>query len=479
MANRTNTNTYTNPGRRRRRQPRWGRILGVLAALAVVITAAALVPQMLHGGQPALPSDGQGANSAADGVSGTAQDSEWGQDAPDVAVENGSLITLSSEEQSHLRAYTDAGFYYLTPEKQRAVGNDACNIKYIDFATKQEIFLCDSPNCTHDTPDCNSYVDCLRQNCQLFAAYSHLIMIGSFANEDGEGEFYGIKIRDLDGKNEVTLVRTSDGGGIDLYGFAADPDHIYYVAVERQEDEQARGYYTHILKSVDIHTKEVVSIHDLGEDDAFCGTCGEYLLFRHIGDPLMDGGRLSVYAIDKQGKRGSPLYLPDPYDYDTHTNYYTDDGRVYEVDYANGATIVERNMLTGEKRTVAENYPANDKWASWFGAPIDNIMPTAYTDSTPGSTEDESHMYLLNLQTGEYKDFFLTKEYAGHVQNVSYVAEYNDLLLVYKENREVSAYFQGEERSGFADMPYPVYAFITKDDYFNSRPNYIEITQVG
>ena len=115
MTNRTNPNTYTNPGRRRR-QPRWGRILGVLVALAVVIAAAALVPQMLHGGQSTQPgADNQNTGNAAAPNSG-ANDSEWGQDAPDTAVENGALITLRSEEQAHLRAYSDAGFYYLTQE---------------------------------------------------------------------------------------------------------------------------------------------------------------------------------------------------------------------------------------------------------------------------------------------------------------------------------------------------------------------------
>lgn len=485
MANRTNTNTYTNPGRRRRRQPRWGRILGVLVALAVVIAAAALVPQMLYGG-PQTDADAPTNASTPDGAQqqtpdGTpAQNGEGSQDAPHAAVGDGSLITLSSEEQTYLRAYTDAGFYYLTPEKQQAVENDACNIKYIDFATRQESYLCDRPDCTHDTPDCIGYVNCLREDCTLFAAYGHLILVGSFANENGEGEFYGIKMRDLDGKNEVTLVHTGDDDGIALYGLAADPDHIYYTALERLEDEKGRGSYTHVLKSVDIHTGEIVRVYELEDDDALCGTCGEYLLIRHVGDPLMDGGRLSVYAIDKQGKRGSPLYLPDPYSPDTHTCYYTDDGRVYELDHAGSATIVERNMLTGEKRTVTENCPANDKWGSPFDALIDNILPTAYTDATKG----EKHTYLLDLQTGAYTEFsltravFLAKE-AGSVQNVSYVAAYNDLLLVHKDDREGRACVQGENSLLFFTVPYPVYAFITKDDYFNSRPNYIEITQVG
>lgn len=33
------------------------------------------------------------------------------------------------------------------------------NILYIDFETKQQIFMCSSPNCTHDAEDCPSYLE--------------------------------------------------------------------------------------------------------------------------------------------------------------------------------------------------------------------------------------------------------------------------------------------------------------------------------
>ncbi len=45
---------------------------------------------------------------------------------------------------------TDHGYYY--------INEDGTNLMYIDYESKQEVYLCSSPGCKHDTEECTSYI---------------------------------------------------------------------------------------------------------------------------------------------------------------------------------------------------------------------------------------------------------------------------------------------------------------------------------
>ena len=64
----------------------------------------------------------------------------------------------------------DKGYYYINHENNRN------NIKYFDYYAEKEIYLCNKPNCKHDTEECSSYLDATKSN-DLFVYNDYLYLI--------------------------------------------------------------------------------------------------------------------------------------------------------------------------------------------------------------------------------------------------------------------------------------------------------------
>lgn len=442
---------------------RQGRIVRIVIALAIVIAAVIISLRLFHHERP-LQSDVDSNSYDPSATQTITPPSNDLPTAPDIDPQ-GDLITLLTDENTYLRRASGEGFYYLTSENAFANGLPGQNIKYIDFATQSELFLCSTPSCAHNTEECPSYFAGYAGNCYIFVVYDHLCLIKL---NDGLGPDR-IEIRDLDGSNARTVLTMGDGESIRFSGFAADREHIYYthyVSVNEGGSLVTKQY----LEGVNIQTKEVTRVCELPEKDFFIGTCGPYFLLRQIVDD-----KLVMHAVDKQGNEITGLGLPAEFSPMEQFSYISDDGFIYQFQYGNPTVITEYNILTGAQRTITDSFPATKAGYTWFGAPVDGVMPCAITQD--GATQND--FYSLHLDNGSYQPFSLLRNSGGRQTNVAFVAAYNDLLLVQTGDKETSpAMGQGND-AGFWEPPYPVYAFITKDDYFNSRPNYIEITQVG
>ena len=63
------------------------------------------------------------------------------------------------------------GYYYID-------SNENSNIKYFDYATKKEIYLCNKPNCNHDTDKCSSYLE-IGENREMFIYNNYIYLTNS------------------------------------------------------------------------------------------------------------------------------------------------------------------------------------------------------------------------------------------------------------------------------------------------------------
>lgn len=69
----------------------------------------------------------------------------------------GDLSLLYHMQRQVTANFTENGYYRLTFGGDRlADGRSAQHLMYIDFATRQEIYLCSNTACAHDTEDCSS-----------------------------------------------------------------------------------------------------------------------------------------------------------------------------------------------------------------------------------------------------------------------------------------------------------------------------------
>ena len=68
---------------------------------------------------------------------------------------NGSLRVLSISNNPYCS--NENGFYYRTEfEEELKDGAYGYHMMYIDYATRQEVYLCSNVGCSHDTLDCTS-----------------------------------------------------------------------------------------------------------------------------------------------------------------------------------------------------------------------------------------------------------------------------------------------------------------------------------
>jgi hypothetical protein len=66
---------------------------------------------------------------------------------------------------------TREGYYYLTEEvKEDADGRNYLSLLYLDYATRQEVYLCNKPDCAHDNDRCSAYIAAeIPGDCSLLA----------------------------------------------------------------------------------------------------------------------------------------------------------------------------------------------------------------------------------------------------------------------------------------------------------------------
>lgn len=120
--------------------------------------------------------------------------------------------TAASSKEKESLVYKDGlkgdgnedGYYHLV-ERDIKIGT-ITNICYFDYQSKQEIYLCDKPECKHEEESCTSYLPILAMNSALFVYQDNIYIIqdeGTTISFLGDQENQGAKIyrMDLDGKN--------------------------------------------------------------------------------------------------------------------------------------------------------------------------------------------------------------------------------------------------------------------------------------
>ena len=64
-------------------------------------------------------------------------------------------LTFCCSPYSDSACYTEDGYYYLCNDETKLKGGDwGGHLMYMDYATRQEIYLCSTAGCKHDSLDC-------------------------------------------------------------------------------------------------------------------------------------------------------------------------------------------------------------------------------------------------------------------------------------------------------------------------------------
>ncbi len=168
----------------------------------------------------------------------------------------------------------DRGYYYIND------GDNENNIKYFDYSAKKEIYLCNKPNCKHNTKECSSYLNIAEAN-DLFVYDNNLYLIsgsgsttimsatmgegGTSISEVG-GKTPSIYRMNLDGTNKTKLFECPSGVELGS-SFIFDGNNLYTFFSKNKTIESFKNSYTSIetdrkLVKINLETKKYEELLD-------------------------------------------------------------------------------------------------------------------------------------------------------------------------------------------------------------------------
>ena len=168
----------------------------------------------------------------------------------------------------------DKGYYYIND------GDNGNNIKYFDYSAKKEIYLCNKPNCKHDTKECSSYLDIAEAN-DLFVYNNYLYLISGSGSttimsatmgeegtsiSEGGGKTPSIYRMNLDGTNKTKLFECPSGVELSS-SFIFEGNNLYTFFSKNKTVELSKNSYTSIetdreLVKINLETKKYEELLD-------------------------------------------------------------------------------------------------------------------------------------------------------------------------------------------------------------------------
>lgn len=161
----------------------------------------------------------------------------------------------------------DNGYYYIEHESENSKIKDgtwAKHIMYMDFATKQEVYLCNNTGCKHDNENCTSVLpfDCTGNSSELFLYNNYLYLLDKDYDNEGsistnlmlsEENSVGDNI---EGKQAVLYRINLDGTGkTKVYAFdenltvenivMADGEGLYFVTKKMETNQLENNTFYH------------------------------------------------------------------------------------------------------------------------------------------------------------------------------------------------------------------------------------------
>ena len=168
----------------------------------------------------------------------------------------------------------DKGYYYIND------GDDGNNIKFFDYSAKKEIYLCNKPNCKHDTKECSSYLNIAEAN-DLFVYNNYLYLIsgsgsttimsatmgegGTSISEEG-GPTPIIYRMNLDGTNKTKLFECPSGVELGS-SFIVEGNNLYTFFSKNKTVELSKNSYASVetdreLVKINLETKKYEELLD-------------------------------------------------------------------------------------------------------------------------------------------------------------------------------------------------------------------------
>lgn len=230
--------------------------------------------------------------------------------------QSASTLKMLEDGVSPIRGYYNAsekGMYF-TQWREDA----STNIKYLDFATKTEMYLCNRLECEHKDESCTSWRAYANNTVYAYEVSGKLYIQHSGSASDGTGnDFYAaygklalsrIEECDLNGQNNKTLIELP--ANISFVGRPVIDDlHIYSMtkSVENKDNILIEKYR---IAKININTKSIEYMKDFSQNNPeIIGVYGRNFVIQAINvSEVLSDTKFIYYYINCDTKDITPAF---------------------------------------------------------------------------------------------------------------------------------------------------------------------------
>lgn len=371
------------------------------------------------------------------------------------------------------------GFYH---KRMREVkGETIINIYYYDYETKQEIFLCDRPECEHIDDSCTSYLNGAEYvSSELFVQNDHIYLLTSdLASLDQKARRGAQLVQlDLDGKNKIVLATLPEGYTFSDNGICFSNTFAFIPMAKTEDVMVNENTYMQVeqkntLFRVNLHDGDVEEIMEINGLRIISGDAQNIIFakYQYEQDPMELLQSQQYEAYDQVMLNAKLMYTT----YNVNTKAFVKDipsisntigvylnQHMYELQ---GSTITAISLQSGESKTVA-TLP-DDQDVTITEAIDDHLILDAFDQSL--DTEGIAAAYTFDVNTQEVKSFpLLTKNPKQHA--TIYGATKNQYFVYYDHEQHLETSWAGTDQyvNDHISM-----GLIPKEDYWNGVGNFI------
>lgn len=364
---------------------------------------------------------------------------------------------------THIANYDMLGDTAASPEglyEVCSVRLGSCNLLYVDAATRQETYLCATPNCTHDSESCNSYLPLEegRYGYQLFF-FNGYLYAAQCTPIESQGPY--LMRMDPDGTNREIVLELENGecfSGM-LYGYG---DRLL-LQISRVDEN---GNSETCMEIFDPQTGERERLFSLqlepgGKESAsLMGAAGTSLIFLKSDEEGRQYYKVDLARENPTLEQGQTNLLGP--EFDENSLYCTVQGDYFcTYDIAAGRLSWE-NLLTGQKKEFSLPQLSGEETVYGLALLYDDQFALSMS-----SSEKDSMNLLLNPGTGESTGVYY---YPTRESGYDILADFGDELL-YKVRTDERP-LEGQAAYGLVgEVSYHnVYAMVSKEDFQNGIP---------
>lgn len=380
------------------------------------------------------------------------------------------------------------GYYYLAGDEQYdAAGNAYINIRYIDYQSRQDIVLCNKPDCKHDNENCTSYVNTrdalvlagdnkLFLLCDIYTAVM-FSMGGENSLMENEPTIYTMN---LDGSDRQKAAVLESGTELQSSEYLIKGDKLYLVvskAMLKEGDSTQMVNVSQELMELDTQKKSVRTVCDLQNQRIF-GVWDQNIIIRkenYEKDPAemtdseyqvsWNSMKVNFYTLNLETGATEDAFETD---YRSTENITVGDGKIYFGKYKD-KVLNCYDLQTKETSILTEKLPAGS-----VADIVDGRIIYYCTDDAELNAE-YTESYVIDTETGEVTEhnLFVNKPFIP----VRILADAGEYYLVVSDCLyEEETTWAGTEQINILKY---IRTLISKEDFWNCNPNYLSITEVG